>query len=181
MSDATSSRGGAGSERAYDEQFDEAVFDALRDSVTAGTAFVERWAAMLEESDGDRFTELMAGYARAYDVWMSAAERQFELFAAFADGEEVAVEEFRDVWLDAANDAFKQVASTDAFAVALGESAETFRLQELLDEAAESTLHQYGFATEGDVREVGERLVELERRHHAVERKLDRLLEELEG
>jgi oligoribonuclease NrnB/cAMP/cGMP phosphodiesterase (DHH superfamily) len=180
MSDATSSTGGVGTERAYDERFDDAVFDALRDSVTAGTAFVEQWATLLEESDGDRFTELMAGYARAYDVWMSAAERQFELFADLVNGEEVAVEEFRDVWLDAANDAFKQLSSTDAFAVALGESAETFRLQEFLDETTQSTLRQYGFATERDVREVGERLVELERRHHAIERKLDRLVEEFE-
>jgi hypothetical protein len=34
-----------------------------------------------------------------------------------------------------------------------------------------------GFATTRDVEEVGERLVELERRQHAVEKKLDELLQ----
>jgi hypothetical protein len=37
-----------------------------------------------------------------------------------------------------------------------------------------------GFSTREDVEEVGERLVELERRQHEVEQKLDQILDHLE-
>ena len=53
-------------------------------------------------------------------------------------------------------------------------------LQQQADEASQETLRSLGFATEDDVVEIGDRLVELERRQHAVEQKLDRVLEHLE-
>ena len=44
----------------------------------------------------------------------------------------------------------------------------------------QDTLAQMGMATRGDVEEVGERLVELERRQHNLEEKIDRLLDAVE-
>ena len=87
-------------------------------------------------------------------------------------------EEFRDIWFNAANTAFKESMSTTAFAAATGQNVEdVLDLQQQMNEATEQTLHGMGFATTGDVREVGERLVEIERRQHAIEEKLDQLLE----
>jgi BMFP domain-containing protein YqiC len=44
----------------------------------------------------------------------------------------------------------------------------------------QDTVAQMGMATRDDVEEVGERLVELERRQHDVEEKLDRVLDAVE-
>ena len=49
------------------------------------------------------------------------------------------------------------------------------------DDVSQETIARLGFPTQDDVEEVGERLVELERRQHAVEEKVDRILDELEG
>jgi len=98
-----------------------------------------------------------------------------------ARGRDVDIEEFRDIWLNTANEAFKEVMSTTAFAKMTGETVgDVLELQEQADEAAQETLNSLGFATEGDVVEIGDRLVELERRQHAVEQKLDRVLEHVE-
>jgi hypothetical protein len=118
---------------------------------------------------------------RAYQVWIDATEEIVEQTAQFAEGEDIDVEEIRDVWLDTANESFKEVMSTSAFAAMTGESIdEALELQQRADESARATLHSLGLATEGDMREIGDRLVELERRQHDVERKLDRVLEHLE-
>ncbi len=95
-------------------------------------------------------------------------------------GEEVDPTEFRDIWLSAANNAFKEVLSTTAFAAATGETTDVaLDLRQEFDDAAMETLEMYGFATRDDVLEVGERLVELERRQHAIETKLDQVLDHL--
>jgi hypothetical protein len=53
-------------------------------------------------------------------------------------------------------------------------------MQQEADDMSQDTLEQLGFPTRDDVDEVAERLIELERRQHAVEQKLDRVLEQLE-
>ena len=53
-------------------------------------------------------------------------------------------------------------------------------LKQWIDEMADETLHNLGFATKNDVQEIGERLIELERRQHAVETKLDTIIEHVE-
>jgi hypothetical protein len=94
----------------------------------------------------------------------------------------VAPEDFRDIWLNAANESFKEVMGTSAFAAATGETVgDALELQQAIDAATEETLAALGFATGGDVEEVGARLVELERRQHAVEEKLDRVLAALDA
>jgi vacuolar-type H+-ATPase subunit I/STV1 len=124
--------------------------------------------------------EGVEGVARAYEAWMDAAEEAVELTEDAAAGE-ADPGEFRDLWLDAANTAFKRVMGTSAFAAATGQALDdALDLQADLDEAAQDTVREYGFATSDDVEEVGERIVELERRQHAVEEKLDELLDRLE-
>jgi len=67
---------------------------------------------------------------------------------------------------------------TSAFAAATGQTiGDMLEASEQLDHASQETLRSMGFATEGDIEEIGERLVELERRQHAVEQKIDRLIE----
>ena len=53
-------------------------------------------------------------------------------------------------------------------------------MQQDAQEMNQDAIAQMGFPTRENVDEVAERLVELERRQHAVEEKLDRILEQLE-
>jgi len=161
-------------------QMNEQVATAVESNRRAQEEFVESWADAMESvTDGEYVSDAMEGYSRAYSVWMEAAEDAMEEATDAANGE-TSPTDFRDLWLDAANEAFKEVMSTDAFAAATGETVNSAaELRKASDEAKQASLHELGFAAERDVREVGDRLVELERRHHEVEKKLDRVLEHL--
>jgi phage-related minor tail protein len=165
------------------QQMNEEFVDALEQNMEAQAEFVESWSRTVQDATEDeQLSSGVEGYARAYEVWMEAAEQMVDRANEAVEGEEVELEQFRDVWLNSANEAFKEVMSTTAFAAATGETVEqALELQRRTDEAAETTLHALGFATEGDVQEVGERLVELERRQHEVENKLDRILDGIES
>jgi hypothetical protein len=164
------------------EQMNDAVAESIEQNMTAQADFVESWVEAVEGSvpDEDVVADGFEGYNRAYEVWMDAAERMADRSAAMAEGEDVAPEDFRDIWLQSANEAFKEVLSTEAFAAANGQLVESMmEMRGDIDEATQDALAQAGLATRDDVEEVGERLVELERRQHAVEKKLDRVLKEL--
>ncbi|MFC4541623.1 poly(R)-hydroxyalkanoic acid synthase subunit PhaE [Halosolutus amylolyticus] len=164
------------------EQWNEQFIESLEDNMEAQAQFVESWSeAVGEVSEENEISDGVEGYARAYETWMNASQQMVERMNDALEGEDVEMEEFRDVWLNTANEAFKEVMSTTAFAKMTGETVgDVLELQQQADEAAEETLHSLGFATEGDVVEIGDRLVELERRQHAVEQKLDRVLEHLD-
>jgi len=164
------------------EEMNEQFVDALEQNVEAQAEFVESWSETLESSaDDERLGEGVQGYAKAYQVWMDAAQEMVERTADAAEGEQVDVEEFRDVWLNSANQAFKEVMSTSAFAAATGETVQdAMEVRRMADDSAEATLRQLRIPTQSDVEEIGDRLVELERRQHEVERKLDRVLDHLE-
>jgi hypothetical protein len=166
----------------FAERMSEQFTTALEQNVEAQAQFVETWFDTLEERmDAGSADETMDGYARAYEAWMTAATEQLERSSDVLEGEDVDAEEFRDLWLNTANEAFSEVMATPAFAAATGQTVEqALEMRQQVDEAAQDTLSELGFATEGDVVEVGERLVELERRQHDVEQKLDRVLEHLE-
>jgi cell division septum initiation protein DivIVA len=163
------------------ERVTETYVTAFDRTLDAQSEFVEAWTEAVEESMSEsRMEEGYEGTLRAYEAWMDAAETSFDRMGDAVEGEEVDPDELRDVWLRAANDAFKETMSTTAFAAATGQSVgDVLDLRENAEEAGEETLHALGFASVGDVREVGERLVETERRLHAVEQKLDRVLDEL--
>lgn len=167
---------------AFVEQWNEQFMDSLEENMEAQAQFVESWAETVEGATDDaEIGEGVEGYARAYEAWMDASERMVERMNNQLEGEDVEMEEFRDIWLNTANDAFKEVMSTTAFARMTGETVgDLMEAQQDAEEAAESTLSTLGFATESQMLEVGDRLVELERRQQAVEEKLDRVLEELE-
>ena len=165
------------------EQMNRAVSRSVEQNVEAQTRLMEAWADTMSESmlDEEEIETAVESYGRAYEVWMDAAEEMADRIDAAATGEDVSVEEFRDIWLRTANEAFKEVMGTTAFAAAMGDVLEaTTEAQADLDEVNRETLSGLGLATRGDVEEVGERLVELERRQHEVERKLDRILDRLE-
>ena len=166
------------------EQMNEAVAESIEQNMEAQAAFVESWTDSVGDSvpDQDEITEGVEGYAAAYEVWMDATEEMFERTAAAAEGEDVEPTEYRDIWLQSANESFKEVMSTSAFASANGQLVEAMmEMQQEADEMTQDTLAQMGMATRGDVEEVGERLVELERRQHNLEEKIDRLLDAVEG
>ncbi len=167
---------------AFVEQWNEQFLEALEQNMEAQAQFVESWSEAVEETTDDvEVADGVEGYARAYDAWMNASQQMVERMNDVVEGEDVDLEEFRDVWLNTANEAFKEVMSTTAFARMTGETVgDVLEAQQQADEAAETTLRTLGFATGSDVVEVGDRLVELERRQHAVEQKLDRVLEELQ-
>ncbi len=164
------------------QRMNEEFLDAFEQNLEAQAEFVESWSEAVEsQTDDERITSGARGYARAYQVWMDAAEQMVGRTNDAIEGEEVGVEDFRDIWLNSANEAFKEVMGTTAFAAATGDTLDqVFDAQQQATETAEATLRSLGMPTESDVEEVGERLVELERRQHDVENKLDRILEQLE-
>lgn len=165
------------------ENFNDAVAESMEQNVQVQADFMEAWAEALEDSvpDENAKQEGMEGYARAYEVWMDATEEMYERGTDMASGEGVDVTEFRDIWLRSANEAFKEVMRTSAFAAANGQLVEVMmNIREQADDISEDTIAQLGFPTQSDVEEVGERLLELERRQHSVEEKLDRILDHVE-
>lgn len=156
----------------------EAALDAIEHNVELHAAMTE---SLLEAFDPDaetKYDDAVEGYARVYETWMKASADMLDTYEDAFSGEDVGFEEFREIWLEAMNEAFKDVMTTSAFAAATGETVgAALDIKEEMDEATNRTLGEMGFATTHDVEEVGERLVELERRQHAVERKLDELLE----
>jgi hypothetical protein len=165
------------------QQMNEAMAQSMEQNMQAQSAFMESWADAMEESipSQDEMAEGFEGYSRAYEVWMDAAEQMYERTADAAEGEEISMAELRDIWLQSANEAFKEVMSTSAFAAANGQLVQSMmEMQEQTDEFSEDTMSQLGLSTQSQLDEVGERLVELERRQHTVETKLDRVLDALE-
>lgn len=166
------------------ESLNEAYFRAVAQTIDTQTEFVDRWVDAIEDSVPDDHEEMTAGveaYARAYHVWMQAAETQLDRMHDAFEGEPVDPREFRDTWLETANEAFKEVVETTAFAAATGDTVEqVLAFQQQVDEATDETLHRIGFATSEDLEEVGDRLVELERRQHSIEQKLDEIIASLD-
>ena len=165
------------------EEMNAAVADSMEQNMEAQAAFVESWADAVEDSipGEDELSEGFQGYNRAYEEWVDAAEQMVERSTDAAQGEDVDPAEFRDIWLKSANEAFKHVMGTSAFAAANGQLVESMmEMQQDAQELNQDAIAQMGFPTRGDMDEVAERLVELERRQHAVEQKLDRILEQLE-
>lgn len=165
------------------EQMNEAMTKSVEQNMEAQAQFVESWADTMEQSmpEEEMMAESFEAYSNAYDVWMDAADQMFERTVDAAEGEDVSFTEFRDIWLRTANEAFKEVMSTSAFAAATGDVVENMmEMQQQTEEVSQDTLSQLGLPTRDEMDEVGERLIELERRQHAVEEKLDRILEHLE-
>ena len=165
------------------ENMNEAVAQSMEQNMEASAAFMDSWAEAMADSvpdEGD-LTDGVEGYNDAYEVWMDAAEEMFERTSAAAEGEDVAITEYRDIWLQSANQAFKEVMGTSAFAAANGQLVNAMmEMRDQADEIGEETLAEFGMPTQSDIEEVGERIIELERRQHRVEKKLDRILEALE-
>jgi hypothetical protein len=165
------------------QDMNDATVESMEQNMKMSAAFMESWADAMEETvpDEETLASGVEGYDDAYEVWMDAAEQTFERTTDAAQGEDVAPGEFRDIWLQSANEAFKEVMSTSAFAAANGQLVSAMMdLREQTDEMGEETLAEMGMPTQSDVEEVGKRLVELERRQHRVEEKLDRVIEALE-
>jgi hypothetical protein len=165
------------------EQMNEAVSKSVEQNMEAQNAFMTSWASQMQESmpEEDAMTESFESYNAAYRVWMEAADRMYERLTDAGEGEDVSATEFRDIWLQSANEAFKEVMDTTAFAAATGDAVEQMmELQADAEELSQDTLTRMGLPTREDVDEVGKRLIELERRQHAVEQKLDRVIDLLE-
>jgi len=164
------------------EEMNEAVAESMQQNMEAQSAFVQSWADAVEDSmpAEEEVSEGLEGYGKAYEEWMDAAEQMVERSTEAAEGEDVDPAEFRDIWLQSANEAFKHVMSTSAFAAANGQLVESMmEMQQEADEVSQDAIAQMGFPTRDDMDEVAERLVELERRQHSLEQKLDEILEQL--
>lgn len=182
MAGSTDSDAASGDGSAFTGGMNRTFAEALQRNARAQADFFEAWREAIESSVGeDGANDVFAGYLRAYETWMEATRLMFERVSDSMAGEEVPIEEFRDIWLDAANDAFKDLMGTEAFAAATGQTVEeVLDFTQQAEEITSETWHAMGLASRRDVMEVGDRLVELERRQHGVEEKLDRILEQLE-
>lgn len=167
---------------AFIEQWNKQFLEALEDNMVAQSQFIESWTETVGEfSEDSGISHGVEGYAPAYERWMNASHQMVERMNDQLEGEDVDVEEFRDIWLNTANEAFKDVMSTTAFAEMVGETVgDALEFQQQADEASQQMLRSLGFTTKDDVVEIGDRLVEVERRQHAVEQKCDRILDHLE-
>lgn len=163
------------------EQMNDQFSAAFERNLEAQTEFMEAWQTSVEEAtQEDNVTEAMEGYRRAYETWMDAVEETLEDLTS-EDAEDLSITHFRDIWLNAANESFKEMMGTSAFAAATGQSVEeALDFRQHVDELTEDSLHEVGLPTKGDIQEVGERLIELERRQHTVEQKLDDIIDALE-
>lgn len=162
------------------EQMNQVVAESIEQNMEAQAALVESWADALDETIPEEavLEEGLQGYMRAYDIWMDANEEMFEEATKVLDGGDLEPREFRDIWLSTANEAFSEVMSTTTFAAQNGELVESvLSMRQNVNEVTEDSLAQVGMPTQGDVEEVGRRLVELERRQHKLETKLDRVLD----
>lgn len=165
------------------EQMNDAVADSIEQNMEAQATFVESWVEAFDDNvpEDDVVEEGLEGYSRAYEVWMDATEEMLERTTDVLEGGDIEPTEFRDIWLSSANEAFSEVMSTTAFAQANGQLVENLLdIQQDVNEMTEDSLAQMGLPTQGDIEEVGERLVELERRQHSLEKKLDRVIDALE-
>ncbi|MFT4923360.1 MAG: hypothetical protein ACI8XM_002586 [Haloarculaceae archaeon] len=164
-------------------QMNEAFTDSLEQNTEAQAAFMEAFTGAADDSmpEGDVLAEGFEGYNSAYEVWMDAAEDMFEMTTDVAEGEDIDASEFRDRWLKSANEAFKEVMGTEAFASANAQFIEAMmEYQQEVDDMSQDVLSQMGFPTRDDISEVGKRLLEVERRQHALEQKVDQILAELD-
>lgn len=182
MAGSTDSDAAPGDGSAFAGGIDRAFVEALQQNAQSQAEFVEAWRSAMESSvEETGGSDALVGYVRAYETWMEASRLMFERASDSLAGEEVPIEEFRDIWLDAANDAFKDVMGTEAFAAATGQTVgEVLDFAQQAEDVTSETWHAMGLASRRDVMEVGDRLVELERRQHAVEERLDRILEQVE-
>lgn len=163
-------------------ELNEQYADAAEETMAAQGRVVEAWADSVEEATEEEYVdEGVNSLVRAHEIWMEAARETVEGMTDLVEGEDVDVERFRDTWLNAANQGFKETMRTAAFAEATGESVdELLDLKRRVDEATEATLHAWQLPALSDVEEVGARIVELERRQHAVEDRLETVLDALE-
>lgn len=164
------------------EGFQAQLLDGIERNLEAQSRLLEAWSSAVTDATDDELVASGAtGMVEAYDTWLDATERMAERATDAAAGDDVDVSEFRDIWLRAANESLNELMGTEAFARMTGENvSEMLDMQRQTDEAIQENLESMGFATTGHVEEVGARLVELERRQHDVERKLDAVLEHLE-
>ena len=182
MAGSIDSDAAPGDGSAFAGGMDRSFVEALQRNAEAQAEFVEAYRGAVESSVEEASAqEAFLGYVRAYETWMEASRLLFERASDSLAGEEVPLEEFRDVWLDAANDAFKDVMGTEAFAAATGQTvSEVLDFTRQAEAVTSETWHAMGLASRRDVMEVGDRLVELERRQQRVEEKLDAILEQVE-
>ncbi len=166
------------------EKTNEAFMDAMEQNTKMQQEFIDSWTKNMEESqiDPEQMQELYQSYGDAFQKWTEATEEASEKISQqVSEGEEVDIEEYRDIWLDAANEALKEIISTTAFAAAIGDILEdTSQTTQQIEKTVQDTLRTAGLATSKDIQEVGERLVELERRQHELQRKLEEVIENLE-
>lgn len=151
-------------------------------TLDAQSRLADAWSDSVDEATrAEHVDEWMEATVDAHELWMRAAQETIEQANDVMEGESVPPERFRDTWLNAANGAFEAFMETSAFASATGQSVEdALALKRQVDDAVETTLSDLRLPTRGGLEEIGERLVELERRQHEVESRLDEILDAIE-
>ena len=81
------------------ENMNDAAAQSMEQNMEASAAFMNSWADAMADSmpNEGELTEGFEGYNGAYEVWMDAADEMFERTSAAAEGEDVAVTEYRDI------------------------------------------------------------------------------------
>lgn len=184
MSDITVEKAEERKEETFLERAEEAFTNAaevFERGIEARSELAESMATNMESAaeDSEEIPEILEGFANAYELYAKATEEILERTAeAYEEGEAPDLSEVGDIWINTTNEAAKEVMKTSGFAAAGGNATgSSLEVKKELDESRDELISTTGMATESTVVEVGERLVELERRQHEVEKKLDRLIE----
>jgi len=124
---------------AFAEQWNEQFLEALEDNMEAQAQFVESWSETVgEASDDTETSDGVEGYARAYETWMTASPADGRAGERPARGRGRRYRGVPRHLAQHANEAFKEVMSTTAFAKMTGETVgDVLELQEQADEAAQ--------------------------------------------
>ncbi|MFA5860137.1 MAG: poly(R)-hydroxyalkanoic acid synthase subunit PhaE [Candidatus Thermoplasmatota archaeon] len=110
-------------------------------------------------------------FGESFRIWTQTIDQASQMTAERASmGEGPPVEDLVNLWTNAYADAIKPVLGSPLYAAAQGETVDAaLDARKRLQEQAEHSLRAVGISTRSDLLEVGQRLIELERRQQRVE------------
>lgn len=182
MTDQSDQTKNNGSSEAMNDYMDT-MFETFEKGMKMQQNMAENWTEAMNESfrstDPEQFSDLPDGIRESWETWMNFFENSMEM-AQEDEEDQPDPQKFISMWLRTANQASKDILSTKAFSALTGLYLnKILSMKQKSDKVNERMIHNMGLPTVSDLEEVGERLLELERRQQKVEEKLDRILEEL--
>lgn len=122
-------------------------------------------------------------FGESFRIWTQTIDQASQMTVERAsNGEGPPVEDLVNLWTNAYADAMKPMLGSPLYAAAQGETVDAaLDARKRLQEQAEHSLRSVGISTRSDLLEVGQRLIELERRQQRVENLLREIRSQISG